>query len=722
MIEEKDNLISQNNEEIESESFVFDAGTKAKDACGNDVNDSDFAFVQKDKKLRDVKFTTKPTTFFRDAMRRFRKNRSSVVGGIILGVLFVLSLVLPLEFTAFDHKFQVLPYDIENTHPYETNLPMKLLPAGTGFWDGTRKVSDTSLPYELDSDGNIDYDRYVGSYDDESAILDIKNIHKGYSDGYSSSGSGGYAKIEKFAAEGKENQTGYMYCSPMAFSLDTRDYTVSYTLGTREQEGYVDPEWALILYSNDGKIYYLTDFTSDYGTAEDLESENATVVPHETASVDLNSLIKNNTEITSDVTSKNFAIGFQIKSDNDNKVAFYLHDFTISATATDGNSVSNSEKRTIRQRCFGTADAGISDANTLVYQEKYISGTSTANQNYWTTVTDTRFDSADTYVTKCDLVIDAYKVAYGLKSGINIAGSLFQSWISQGYVEYDFNKSNTEAPSTFKVTELGEESGEVYVDSVQSQTSDTVNGEKVYNLTCTVLMYKYLGYKSMPVHLFGTEYQGKDMLKYVFAGLRTSLLLGFLVAIINITIGVIWGSISGFFGGTVDLLMERFTDILSGIPWIILMTVLTLKLGQTFFVFALSLCLTGWIGTESITRSQFYRYRGREYVLAAKTLGARAPRLIFRHILPNAVGTIITSSILMIPSTIFSEATISYLGLGLRNMSSLGVILSYNQKNLSYYPSQLVIPAVIISLLMICFNLFGNGLRDAFNPSLKGTE
>ena len=226
----------------------------------------------------------------------------------------------------------------------------------------------------------------------------------------------------------------------------------------------------------------------------------------------------------------------------------------------------------------------------------------------------------------------------------------------------------------------------------------------------------------MPIHIFGTEYQGKDLLKYVFSGLRTSLILGILVAIVNITIGVIWGSISGYFGGTVDIVMERITDILSGIPWIILMTVLTLKLGQNFFVFALSLCLTGWIGTEATTRSQFYRYRGREYVLAAKTLGAKAPRLIFRHILPNAVGTIITSSILMIPSTIFSEATIAYLGLGLQNLDSLGVILSDSQKNLSVYPYQLVIPAVIISLLMICFNLFGNGLRDAFNPSLKGSD
>ena len=350
---------------------------------------------------------------------------------------------------------------------------------------------------------------------------------------------------------------------------------------------------------------------------------------------------------------------------------------------------------------------------------------SSINQSYWSAVTSSRFDSVDTYTMKCDLVIDPYNIAYGYKKGMQVSTAVFNDWLKKGYIEYDFTgkgKGNAGAPSTFKVTEKGEQSKEVYVREVNSQTSSTANGETIYTMECTVLMYRYLGYSSMPIHLLGTEFQGKDILKYVFSGLRTSLILGILVALVNITIGVIWGSISGYFGGTVDIVMERITDILAGIPWIILMTVLTLKLGQNFFVFALSLCLTGWIGTEATTRSQFYRYRGREYVLAAKTLGAKAPRLIFRHILPNAVGTIITSSVLMIPSTIFSEATISYLGLGLQNLDSLGVILSDSQKTLSEYPYQLVIPAIIISLLMICFNLFGNGLRDAFNPSLKGSE
>ena len=193
--------------------------------------------------------------------------------------------------------------------------------------------------------------------------------------------------------------------------------------------------------------------------------------------------------------------------------------------------------------------------------------------------------------------------------------------------------------------------------------------------------------------------------------------------IICFVFGLIWGAISGYFGGTVDLLMERFTDILSGMPWIVMMTLIILKTGsRSFGVFLLAVCITGWIGTASPTRTQFYRFRGREYVLASRTLGASDARLIAKHILPNAMGTIITKAVLMIPSVIFSEATLAYLGLGFDDMSSLGVILSENQKALTTYPYQLIFPSIIIALVMISFNLFGNGLRDAINPSLKGDE
>ena len=152
------------------------------------------------------------------------------------------------------------------------------------------------------------------------------------------------------------------------------------------------------------------------------------------------------------------------------------------------------------------------------------------------------------------------------------------------------------------------------------------------------------------------------------------------------------------------------------------MTLCILHLGNNFGTFVLALCLTGWIGTAGRTRTQFYRFKGREYVLASRTLGSGDMRLIFKHILPNAMGTIVTSSVLMITSSIFSEASLAYLNLGLQGKQSFGVMMSTNQKYLGIYPNLVIFPAVIMALMMISFNLFGNGLRDALNPSLKGSE
>ena len=145
----------------------------------------------------------------------------------------------------------------------------------------------------------------------------------------------------------------------------------------------------------------------------------------------------------------------------------------------------------------------------------------------------------------------------------------------------------------------------------------------------------------------------------------------------------------------------------------------------TFAGVLFAFCLTGWIGVAYRVRTQFYRFKNQEYVLAARTLGARDGRLMFKHIFPNALGTIITSSILIIPSTILSETTLSYLGIvnfqGATS-TSLGTMLSNGKEYLSTDPHIIAVPAIAISMLMISFNLFGNGLRDAFNPSLRGVE
>lgn len=247
-----------------------------------------------------------------------------------------------------------------------------------------------------------------------------------------------------------------------------------------------------------------------------------------------------------------------------------------------------------------------------------------------------------------------------------------------------------------------------------------------------VLYYNYfIGmHGKEPSFLFGTNNYGRDILVRLAGGVRTSLILAFSVSIINLIIGAIYGSVAGYYGGAVDLIMERITDILSGIPFMIVATLFQLHLVLTGKVSSLvallfAFVLTGWIGTAATVRTQFYRFKGQEYVLAARTLGAKDPRLIFKHIFPNTLGTLITSSVLVIPSVIFDESMLSYLGiidLGSDTFSSIGSMLADGQGYLSTYPHVILFPAIVISLLMICFNLFGNGLRDAFNPNLRGAE
>ncbi len=247
-----------------------------------------------------------------------------------------------------------------------------------------------------------------------------------------------------------------------------------------------------------------------------------------------------------------------------------------------------------------------------------------------------------------------------------------------------------------------------------------------------VLYYNYYQYVngSEPTHYFGTDGQGYDIFVRLAYGLRTSLVLAVFVSVINLVFGAFYGAIEGYYGGWIDLIGERISDVLSGIPFIVLATLVQLHLVitgilPTFAGVLLSFCLTGWIGVAYRVRTQFYRFKNQEYVLAARTLGARDRRLMFKHIFPNAIGTIITSSILIIPDTILSETIMSYLGIvnfqG-KYSTSLGTMLANGKEYLSTDPHIIMVPAIAISLLMISFNLFGNGLRDAFNPSLRGAD
>lgn len=253
--------------------------------------------------------------------------------------------------------------------------------------------------------------------------------------------------------------------------------------------------------------------------------------------------------------------------------------------------------------------------------------------------------------------------------------------------------------------------------------------------------YDYFTYKYgvEPIFLFGSNKQGQDILLRLALGVRFSLLLGISITLINFIIGLIWGAISGYYGGKADLIMERFTDVIANIPSIIIMTIANIQLvgndelkavlgsaGTIVFAIFIAFVYNGWIGVAGTTRMQFYRFKGQEYVLASRTLGAKDRRLIFKHILPNATGTLVTRSILMVPSIIFSEASLSYLGIiNFENsgICSIGAMLNEGKNaGLQANPHVLLFPSLLITLLMISFNLFGNGLRDAFNTTLRGSE
>ncbi len=259
----------------------------------------------------------------------------------------------------------------------------------------------------------------------------------------------------------------------------------------------------------------------------------------------------------------------------------------------------------------------------------------------------------------------------------------------------------------------------------------TITGDSsAISYKCRVFKYTYFQYKygHEATFLFGTNGMGQDILTRLASGARFSFLFAICIAAINLVIGAVYGSIEGYYGGAVDMIMERITDVLSRIPFMVVTTLFQLHLAKKVGVvpsLLFAFVLTGWIGMASTVRMQFYRYKGQEYILAARTLGASDSRLMFKHIFPNSLGTIITSSVLVIPSVIFSESSLTYLGivnLDSSTRTSVGTMLANGRQFLSTFPHIILFPALFISLLMISFNLFGNGLRDAFNPALRGSD
>ncbi|MBR2620837.1 MAG: ABC transporter permease [Clostridia bacterium] len=245
-----------------------------------------------------------------------------------------------------------------------------------------------------------------------------------------------------------------------------------------------------------------------------------------------------------------------------------------------------------------------------------------------------------------------------------------------------------------------------------------------------ICYYNYYHYVNghEPTYIFGTNSLGQCLFTGIGVGARFSLIFAVIVSAINLTIGAIYGAIQGYYGGLIDLILDRIAEVLGGVPFVVVTTLFQLHLAQKVGVlpsFLFAFVLTGWLGMAALTRKQFYRFKSLEFVLAARTLGASDWRLMFKHIFPNALGTIVTSCALVIPGVISSEVSLTYLGIiNLQELfgTSIGTLASQGQTAMTAAPHAMLFPSIFISLLLISFNLFGNGLRDAFNPSTRGVE
>lgn len=221
-------------------------------------------------------------------------------------------------------------------------------------------------------------------------------------------------------------------------------------------------------------------------------------------------------------------------------------------------------------------------------------------------------------------------------------------------------------------------------------------------------------------HLLGTDALGRDILARLMYGTRVSLMVAFVSVLVNLVIGILYGGISGFMGGMVDAVMMRIVDIISTIPLTLYVILIMMVFGQGLQSIIIALGLVYWVDMARVVRGQVLSLKQQEFVLAARTIGSSSRTILLQHLIPNAMGSILVTATMLIPSAIFMEAFLGYLGIGLRPpLASLGTMCNDANANLRTSPHELLIPALVICLIMFAFNFLGDGMRDALDPKLK---
>jgi len=218
-------------------------------------------------------------------------------------------------------------------------------------------------------------------------------------------------------------------------------------------------------------------------------------------------------------------------------------------------------------------------------------------------------------------------------------------------------------------------------------------------------------------HWFGTDGLGRDLLVRLMWGCRISLAIGITASVVSVLIGVSWGATAGYAGGTIDGFMMRAVDILYTVPFIPLVIVLTVLFGRDFLLVFIAIGAVSWLDIARIVRGQTLSIKNREFIEAARVLGLTTPTMLWRHVVPNLLGVVIIYATLTVPTVILFEAFLSFLGLGVHApLASLGSLVSDGASHLKAHPYLLTIPALFLTLIIVCFSFLGDGLRDALDP------